>query len=158
MASMLFGGTTQKCQACRKTVYLVDQLAADGRIYHRACFRCHHCRGTLKFSNYSSIEGVLYCKPHYDQLFKMTGSLDKSFEGAPKSAKIDRSSGQQGVANSRYASIFLGTQDKCVECKKTVYPIEKVHLIFSILFLIHEEVSDCYILDFIVFHIVPQVL
>lgn len=35
----------------------------------------------MQFSNYSSIEGVLYCKPHYDQLFKMTGSLDKSFEG-----------------------------------------------------------------------------
>lgn len=73
----------------------------------------------MQFSNYSSIEGVLYCKPHYDQLFKMTGSLDKSFEGiwwliipwyivmlicwqhtrisvgAPKSAKIDRSNGQQ---------------------------------------------------------------
>ncbi|WOL12145.1 LIM domain-containing protein [Canna indica] len=127
MASLLFGGTTQKCQVCQKTVYLVDQLTADGRIYHRACFRCHHCKGTLKFSNYSSIDGVLFCKPHYDQRFKMTGRLDKSFEGAPKSAKIERSSnGQLGGANSRYSSIFLGTQDKCVECKKTVYPIEKV--------------------------------
>ncbi|XP_042375359.1 LIM domain-containing protein WLIM1-like [Zingiber officinale] len=126
MASMAFGGTKQKCQACQKTVYLVDQLAADGRIYHRACFRCHHCNGTLKFSNYSSIDGALYCKPHYDQLFKMTGRLDKSFEGSPKPTKTDRSNGQMVGANSRYASVFLGTQDKCSECKKTVYPIEKV--------------------------------
>lgn len=37
---------------------------------------------SLQLSNYSSFEGVLYCKPHFDQLFKMTGSLDKSFEGA----------------------------------------------------------------------------
>ena len=36
---------------------------------------------SLQLSNYSSFEGVLYCKPHFDQLFKMTGSLDKSFEG-----------------------------------------------------------------------------
>lgn len=36
---------------------------------------------TLQLSNYSSFEGVLYCKPHFDQLFKKTGSLDKSFEG-----------------------------------------------------------------------------
>ncbi|KAK6143633.1 hypothetical protein DH2020_023981 [Rehmannia glutinosa] len=41
-------GTTQKCTACSGTVYLVDRLAADNRIYHKACFRCHHCKGTLK--------------------------------------------------------------------------------------------------------------
>ena len=34
----------------------------------------------FQLSNYCSFEGVLYCKPHFDQLFKMTGSLDKSFE------------------------------------------------------------------------------
>ncbi|CAM8977818.1 unnamed protein product [Rhodiola kirilowii] len=77
----IYGGTTQKCRACEKTVYLVDQLTADNRVYHRACFRCHHCKSTLKLFNYNSFEGVLYCKPHYDQLYKMTGSLNKSFDG-----------------------------------------------------------------------------
>ena len=43
-----FGGTTQKCKACEKTVYLVDQLTADSKVFHKACFRCHHCRSTLK--------------------------------------------------------------------------------------------------------------
>ena len=33
---------------CEKTVYLVDQLTADSKVYHKACFRCHHCKGTLK--------------------------------------------------------------------------------------------------------------
>ncbi|XP_004299580.1 PREDICTED: LIM domain-containing protein WLIM1-like [Fragaria vesca subsp. vesca] len=117
-----FAGTTQKCKACEKTVYLVDQLTADNKVYHKACFRCHHCKGTLKLSNYSSFEGVLYCKPHFDQLFKMTGSLDKSFEGNPKIVR-DRSADQ---VNSKVSSMFAGTQDKCVACKKTVYPIEKV--------------------------------
>lgn len=120
-----FGGTTQKCKACEKTVYLVDQLTADNKVYHKACFRCRHCNGTLKLSNYNSFEGVLYCKPHFDQLLKMTGSLDKSFEGGPKSARADRSS-DQGHANSKISGLFAGTQDKCVACKKTVYPIEKV--------------------------------
>jgi hypothetical protein len=45
-----FKGTTTKCTACDKTVYLVDKLTADNRIYHKACFRCHHCKGTLKVS------------------------------------------------------------------------------------------------------------
>ncbi|XP_065616326.1 pollen-specific protein SF3 [Quercus suber] len=43
-----FAGTTQKCKACEKTMYLVDQLTADSKVYHKACFRCHHCKGTLK--------------------------------------------------------------------------------------------------------------
>ncbi|XP_042484905.1 LIM domain-containing protein WLIM1-like [Macadamia integrifolia] len=79
---MAFGGTNQKCRACEETVYLVDKLTADSRIYHKSCFRCHHCRGTLKLSNFNSFEGVLYYRPHFDQLLKRTGgSLDKSFEG-----------------------------------------------------------------------------
>uniref|UniRef100_M1APS3 Transcription factor LIM n=1 Tax=Solanum tuberosum TaxID=4113 RepID=M1APS3_SOLTU len=52
---MAFAGTTQKCMACDKTVYLVDKLTADNRIYHKACFRCHHCKGTLKVSSYDSL-------------------------------------------------------------------------------------------------------
>jgi len=45
-----FAGTTQKCKSCEKTVYFVDQLTADDKVYHKACFRCHHCKGTLKVS------------------------------------------------------------------------------------------------------------
>lgn len=120
-----FAGTTQKCKACEKTVYLVDQLTADNKVYHKACFRCNHCKGTLKLSNYNSFEGVLYCKPHFDQLFKMTGSLDKSFEGGTKSVRVERSSDQSHTSN-KVSSMFAGTQEKCVACKKTVYPIEKV--------------------------------
>ncbi|GAB4845617.1 LIM domain-containing protein wlim1 [Ancistrocladus abbreviatus] len=119
-----WGGTTQKCKACEKTVYLVDQLTTDGKVYHKACFRCHHCKRTLKLSDYSSFEGVLYCKPHFDQLFKMTGSLEKSFEAAPR-ARVERSP-DKPQSNSRVSSLFGGTQEKCVACKKTVYPIEKV--------------------------------
>ena len=80
----------QKCTACDLTVYLVDRLAANNRVYHKACFRCHHCKGTLKLGNFNSFEGVLYCKHHFDQLFKRTGSLDKSFEGIPKFAKPEK--------------------------------------------------------------------
>ena len=123
---MAFAGTTQKCMACEKTVYLVDKLTADNRIFHKACFRCHHCRGTLKLGNYNSFEGVLYCRPHFDQLFKRTGSLDKSFEGTPKTVKVDKSVDNEGATTNKVSNLFAGTKDKCVGCKKTVYPIEKV--------------------------------
>ncbi|KAE8652064.1 hypothetical protein Csa_018727 [Cucumis sativus] len=152
---MAFAGTTQKCMACEKTVYLVDKLTADNRIYHKACFRCHHCKGTLKLSNYNSFEGVLYCRPHFDQIFKRTGSLDKSFEGTPKIVKPEKPIDsevipcllilelvtadvillflplilkihQQRPTANKVASKFGGTRDKCLGCDNTVYPTEKV--------------------------------
>ncbi|KAK2445710.1 LIM domain-containing protein WLIM2b [Trifolium repens] len=123
---MAFAGTTQKCMSCEKTVYLVDKLTADNRVYHKGCFRCHHCKGTLKLSNYNSFEGVLYCKPHFDQIFKRTGSLDKSFEGTPKIAKPEKTSDNEKPAAAKVSSMFGGTREKCAGCQKTVYPTEKV--------------------------------
>ncbi|KAG5238698.1 LIM domain-containing protein [Salix suchowensis] len=114
-----FAGTQQKCMACDKTVYLVDKLTADNRIFHKACFRCHHCRGTLKLSNYCSFEGVLYCRPHYDQLFKRTGSLDKSFEGTPKVVKPEKTVHNENA--SKVSNLFAGTREKCVTVNGTPY-------------------------------------
>ncbi|KAL8192380.1 hypothetical protein R6Q57_027565 [Mikania cordata] len=44
---MSFTGTLDKCKACDKTVYFIDLLTADGVTYHKACFKCSHCKGTL---------------------------------------------------------------------------------------------------------------
>jgi hypothetical protein len=45
---MSFTGTQQKCKACEKTVYPMELLSADGVAYHKTCFKCFHCKGTLK--------------------------------------------------------------------------------------------------------------
>lgn len=44
---MAFTGTLDKCKACDKTVYFIDLLSADGVTYHKSCFKCSHCKGTL---------------------------------------------------------------------------------------------------------------
>ncbi|MFS7932454.1 hypothetical protein Hanom_Chr04g00368091 [Helianthus anomalus] len=31
-------------------------------------------------SNYSSMDGVLYCKTHFEQLFKESGNFSKNFQ------------------------------------------------------------------------------
>ncbi|PIA49500.1 hypothetical protein AQUCO_01300358v1 [Aquilegia coerulea] len=118
---MSFTGTLQKCNACDKTVYVVDLLSADGIPYHKSCFKCSHCKGTLVMSNYSSMDGVLYCKPHFEQLFKETGSFTKNFQSAPKTENQELSR-----APSKLSAMFSGTQDKCATCNKTAYPLEKV--------------------------------
>ncbi|XP_022156896.1 LIM domain-containing protein WLIM2b-like [Momordica charantia] len=121
---MSFIGTQQKCKACEKTVYPVDQLSADGVAFHKSCFKCSHCKGTLKLSNYSSMEGVLYCKPHFEQLFKETGNFSKNFLSPAKST--DKPTPELTRSPSKAASMFSGTQEKCATCGKTAYPLEKV--------------------------------
>ncbi|XP_022773077.1 LIM domain-containing protein WLIM2b-like isoform X1 [Durio zibethinus] len=118
---MAFSGTTEKCKACDKTVHFIDLLSADGISYHKTCFKCSHCNGLLVMSSYCSMEGVLYCKPHFEQLFKETGCYAKKLQ----TGKSDKPNGL-ARAPSRVASFFSGTQDKCGVCGKTAYPLEKV--------------------------------
>ncbi|KAM0010416.1 putative transcription factor interactor and regulator LIM family [Helianthus debilis subsp. tardiflorus] len=93
MAIMSFIGTQQKCKACGKTVYPVELFSVDGIDYHKSCFQCillqRYPLGMtmvllcdvcmICLSNYSSMEGVLYCMPHFEQLFKESGNLNKNF-------------------------------------------------------------------------------
>ncbi|KAJ4896316.1 LIM domain-containing protein PLIM2c [Raphanus sativus] len=118
---MAFTGTLDKCKACDKTVYAMDLMTLEGMPYHKSCFRCSHCNGTLVISNYSSMDGVLYCKPHFEQLFKESGNFSKNFQ----TGKTDKSN-EMTRAPSKLSSFFSGTQDKCAACKKTVYPLEKI--------------------------------
>ncbi|XP_065872035.1 LIM domain-containing protein WLIM2b [Euphorbia lathyris] len=121
---MSFTGTQQKCKACEKTVYPMELCSADGVPYHKSCFKCFHCKGTLKLSSYSSMEGVLYCKPHFEQLFKESGNFNKNFQSPAKSA--EKLNPEFTRSPSKAAGMFSGTQEKCATCGKTAYPLEKV--------------------------------
>ncbi|WJX77612.1 LIM domain-containing protein PLIM2b [Trifolium repens] len=122
---MSFTGTLDKCKACDKTVYVVDLLTLEGIPYHKNCFKCSHCKGYLTMSTYSSMDGVLYCKPHFEQLFKESGNFSKNFQTAKSSEKQNESVNR---APNRLSSMFSGTLDKCSVCTKTVYPLEKMTL------------------------------
>ncbi|KAL4565528.1 hypothetical protein LXL04_029626 [Taraxacum kok-saghyz] len=115
---MAFTGTLEKCKVCEKTVYFIEMISADGINYHKTCFKCSQCNGKLTISTYSSLDGVLFCKPHFEQKFKERGGL-------PKVTPATKTS-DTGKAPSKLAALFSGTQEKCAVCKKTVYPLEKV--------------------------------
>lgn len=115
---MAFSGTQQNCKVCEKIVHVVDQLTADGATYHQACFRCKQCQRPLKLSEYSSFEGWPYCKPHFAQI------SNKSPQGAK--LPIPKSLNELKRTPSKASFKFIGTQEKCVSCGKTVYPLEKV--------------------------------
>ncbi|KAG8477414.1 hypothetical protein CXB51_030455 [Gossypium anomalum] len=118
---MAFTGTLDKCKACDKTVHVVDMMTLEGVPYHKTCFKCSHCKGNLVMNTYSSMDGVLYCKPHFEQLFKESGNFSKNFQ----TAKTEKQNDTSRTPN-KLSSLFSGTQDKCAACEKTVYPLEKI--------------------------------
>lgn len=66
------------------------QVTVEAQAYHKSCFRCSHGGCAISPSNYAALEGVLYCKHHFKQLFKEKGSYNHIM----KSASIKRTATQ----------------------------------------------------------------
>ncbi|KAG8452732.1 hypothetical protein GDO86_004502 [Hymenochirus boettgeri] len=71
------------CFSCQKTVYPMERLLANKQIYHNSCFRCSHCSTKLSLANFASLHGTIYCKAHFNQLFKSKGNYDEGFGHKP---------------------------------------------------------------------------
>ncbi|XP_041639082.1 LIM domain and actin-binding protein 1-like [Cheilinus undulatus] len=87
----------ETCVACLKTVYPLERLVALKHVYHKSCFRCVHCSMKLGLGNYASLHGNVYCKPHFNQLFKAKGNYDEGFGHRPhKELWEPRAEGEEG--------------------------------------------------------------
>uniref|UniRef100_A0A3B4GVF7 LIM zinc-binding domain-containing protein n=1 Tax=Pundamilia nyererei TaxID=303518 RepID=A0A3B4GVF7_9CICH len=73
----------ETCIACTKQVYPLERLVAHQHVYHKSCFRCIHCSTKLSLANYASLHGSIYCKAHFNQLFKAKGNYDEGFGHRP---------------------------------------------------------------------------
>ncbi|XP_053246948.1 F-actin-monooxygenase MICAL2 isoform X2 [Podarcis raffonei] len=62
-------GGSDICCFCQKRVYVMERLSAEGRFFHRECFRCAICATTLRLATYAfdAEEGKFYCKLHFAQ-------------------------------------------------------------------------------------------
>ncbi|XP_056890404.1 MICAL-like protein 1 isoform X1 [Takifugu flavidus] len=80
------------CAACHKHVHLVQRFLADGKLYHRSCFRCTECHSTLLPGSYKleSSSGVLVCTHH------VTKHTSANHNGRP-----DLSKGPPAVQSAR---------------------------------------------------------
>ncbi|RMB97911.1 hypothetical protein DUI87_25389 [Hirundo rustica rustica] len=60
-------GGSDTCYFCKKRVYVMERLSAEGHFFHRECFKCEICSTTLRLGIYAFDveEGKFYCKPHF---------------------------------------------------------------------------------------------
>ncbi|KAI5281995.1 [F-Actin]-Monooxygenase Mical2 [Manis pentadactyla] len=60
-------GGSDTCSFCKKRVYVMERLSAEGHFFHRECFRCNVCASTLRLAAYAFDvdEGKFFCKSHF---------------------------------------------------------------------------------------------
>ncbi|KAM8877360.1 F-actin-monooxygenase MICAL2 isoform 6-T7 [Synchiropus picturatus] len=114
--------SVDKCHLCKRRVFMVERISADGLFFHRECFRCTACRSTIRQGShsYDSEQGKLYCKLHFDQRNSVTNSprsfslrrkhLRAAVDGCEDSEEQTRAPDLQSKAAAGTFSSFIWTQ------------------------------------------------
>ncbi|CAN4125076.1 unnamed protein product [Withania somnifera] len=88
--SAMFSGTQDKCDTCNKTVYPLEKVTMEGESFHKSCFKCAHGGCPLTHATYASLDGILYCKHHFAQLFMEKGTYQHVLQAANNKKNIDQ--------------------------------------------------------------------
>ncbi|XP_043503426.1 F-actin-monooxygenase Mical isoform X1 [Polistes fuscatus] len=74
-------GGSEMCHFCNKRVYLMERLSAEGKYFHRGCFRCEYCSTSLRIGNhtYDRLKngGRFYCTQHFGLPGTMKARIEK---------------------------------------------------------------------------------
>ena len=54
----------------------------EGESFHKSCFKCAHGGCPLTHSSYAALDGILYCKHHFAQLFMEKGNYNHVLKAA----------------------------------------------------------------------------
>lgn len=57
-------------------------MVMEGEAFHKSCFKCAHGGCPLTHASYAALDGVLYCKHHFQQLFMEKGNYQHVLEAA----------------------------------------------------------------------------
>ncbi|CAO3664154.1 hypothetical protein CU097_002632 [Rhizopus azygosporus] len=52
------------CTNCSRRVYVIEKVEANGRIYHKSCFKCKDEGCRLTIANFHYYGGDLFCPKH----------------------------------------------------------------------------------------------
>ncbi|XP_029005455.1 LIM domain and actin-binding protein 1-like isoform X2 [Betta splendens] len=119
----------ETCGACLKTVYPLERMVAQQRVFHRTCFRCSHCNTNLSLGNYASLHGNIYCRPHFNQMFKAKGNYDEGFGHRPHKElwepRVDAEEGEEAVKRQEQRQPVAATHPpETTADKQTISTVE----------------------------------
>jgi len=89
-----FAIVTPKCSRCTQSVYPMEQVEYDKKLYHQTCFKCLECKSTLNLSRIAQINNDLYCKTCFMRIF----TKDGKYTGFAGQAAETRRATVSGVA------------------------------------------------------------
>ncbi|PWA34589.1 zinc finger, LIM-type [Artemisia annua] len=70
--------STEECIVCDDQFVDADEiLSPDGVSYRDTFLKCSQCDEQISGNNYSSLDGNLYCKPHFEQKVKKNRRLPR---------------------------------------------------------------------------------
>lgn len=121
---MSYGGGA-KCGCCNKTVYMAEEVVAEGQKWHKMCFKCTDCAKMLDTTTVKTHDGKLYCKTCHTRSFGLKGY------GYGGGAAGVLSTASQGSAEHSYGKPGSGGApytgpDGCPRCHTRVYAAEKI--------------------------------
>ncbi|XP_046409938.1 F-actin-monooxygenase Mical isoform X1 [Neodiprion fabricii] len=74
-------GGSEMCHFCNKRVYLMERLSAEGKFFHRGCFRCEYCSTSLRIGSHmfdrEKAGGRFYCTQHFGLSGTMKARVEK---------------------------------------------------------------------------------
>ncbi|XP_072278376.1 F-actin-monooxygenase MICAL2 isoform X2 [Pyxicephalus adspersus] len=103
-------GGSDTCYFCKKRVYVVERLSAEGHFFHRECFKCSFCSTILRLGNYvfNMEEGKFYCQPHFMHSFSNNKQrkrrTDSKLQDEDKTWKKEEARAAEIVTDSPYSS------------------------------------------------------
>ncbi|XP_067347194.1 protein-methionine sulfoxide oxidase mical3b isoform X4 [Channa argus] len=100
-------GCSDICFFCKKRVYVMERLSAEGLFFHRSCFQCDRCSNGLRLATYAYDQhnGKFFCPQHYDCCLD-TATVRKRPMPSDRAASHRGSSVSAGSASSSANSLI----------------------------------------------------
>ncbi|XP_061700991.1 MICAL-like protein 2a [Syngnathoides biaculeatus] len=111
------GTLNSKCVACKSHVHLVQRHFVEGKLFHRSCFICCECSGTLHTGGYKPGKDpdTFVCRVHPEK----TSKPSREVWLKPASGLLDSALHIQPAAASKTVRPVAPTQSWTVSAQKT---------------------------------------